>query len=288
MKNMRLVCAALAFVLAGAWAVNSNACDNKTQATTASNKSAACTAEMAAKCTPEMRAACTAMKGTKGASFTTASANGGECAAHGAKGATFTTASAKGAADGCCAMKGATATTAAASGKANRVNAVAAGAGCSAHDAKGASAMAAGGSCSGHGAKGAMAKGAHHCDACDDLAMCGPDGLLDEGASIQSVALKNGVMFVYTAASPGQVSVIQSAMQRRGERLTKLVSAGDKASLCNGCKDFRGAMASGKLSREVVNIEGGTLVLMTSSDPVMVKKIRAMADASKTSAQVKS
>lgn len=273
MKNMRLVCAALAFVVAGAWAVNSDACDkSKTQATTASAAHAECTAEMAAKCTPEMRAACTAAKS--------------------AKGATFTTASATGAGDGCCASKSATAAKSSKSAKPTSVSAVAAGAGsgCSSHDAGSVSAMAAGagGSCSSHGAKGATAKNAHDCDACDDLAMCGPDGLLDEGASIQTVALKNGVMFVYTAGNPGQVSAIQSAMHRRGERLNKLVTAGDKASLCNGCKDFRGAMASGKLQREVVNIEGGTLVLMTSNDPAMVKKIRTMADASKTAAQVKS
>lgn len=310
MKNLRLVCAALAFVLAGAWAVTAHACDkHKTQATTAANAHGECTAEMAANCTPEMRAACMAgkgakAKGAKGASFTTASAGGqcgakgatmttasagDACGAKGAKGATFTTAStvAAGSGDGCCAMKGATA---AKSAKATKVHAVAAGAGCSAHDAKGVTAYAAGagGSCSSHGAKGAMAKGAHDCDACDDLAMCGPDGLLNEGATIQTVALKNGVMLVYTAGNPGQVSAIQSAMHRRGERLAKLVTAGDKASLCGGCKDFRGAMASGKLQREVVNIEGGTLVLMTSSDPAMVKKIRTMADASKTAAQVKS
>jgi hypothetical protein len=270
-KNLRLVCAALAFVVAGAWAANSHACDkHKTQATTAS-----------------------AAKSAKTVNATTAG-TGDACGAKSTNAATFTTASATGAAagDACCASKGATAAKSSKSAKPTSVNAVAAGAGagCGSHDAGSVSAMAAGagGSCSSHGAKGATAKNAHDCDACDDLAMCGPDGLLNEGASIQTVALKNGVMFVYTAANAGQVSAIQSAMHRRGERLSKLVAAGDKASLCSGCKDFRGAMASGKLQREVVNIEGGTLVLMTSSDPAMVKKIRTMADASKTAAQVKS
>jgi hypothetical protein len=41
---------------------------------------------------------------------------------------------------------------------------------------------------------------------------------------------------------------------------------------------MRGAMASGKLNREVVNIEGGALALMTSSDPAMVAKIQSMLD----------
>jgi hypothetical protein len=86
------------------------------------------------------------------------------------------------------------------------------------------------------------------------------------------------VMFVYTASSPGRVSALQSSLARRTERLNQLVSAGEKAHLCAECKAMRGAMASGKLNREVVNIEGGALTLMTSSDPSMVSKLYAMLD----------
>ena len=98
------------------------------------------------------------------------------------------------------------------------------------------------------------------------------------GAHTQIVPLKNGVMFVYTADSPGQVRAVQAAMVRRGEKIGQLVSAGDKAHLCAECKQIRGAMASGKLNREVVNIEGGSLTLMTSNDPKMVSKIHSMVD----------
>ncbi|NOT33290.1 MAG: hypothetical protein HOP12_03875 [Candidatus Eisenbacteria bacterium] len=192
------------------------------------------------------------------ATAASASAKSASCAAH--QGATITTASTASADGGACCAGGTKMSTASAKGK-----------------------MAAGGSCS--MSKGAMAS--HDCDACEDLALCGPGGN-DATSAVQAVALKNGVMFVYTANGPGGVNALQANMQRRSERLGKLVSAGDKAKLCDECKVLRGAMASGKLSREVVNIEGGTLVLMTSSDPVLVKKIRTMAEGTRTAAQVKS
>ena len=53
--------------------------------------------------------------------------------------------------------------------------------------------------------------------------------------------------------------------------------SGDRAKLCPECKMVRGAIASGKLTRETVNIEGGCLTLMTSSDPSMVSKLHTMA-----------
>jgi hypothetical protein len=39
---------------------------------------------------------------------------------------------------------------------------------------------------------------------------------------------------------------------------------------------MRGAMASGKLTREMVTIEGGCLTLMTSSDPAIVAKLHGL------------
>ena len=39
------------------------------------------------------------------------------------------------------------------------------------------------------------------------------------------------------------------------------VITGTEVPLCDGCKAMRGAMASGKLRREVVNIEGGSLIV---------------------------
>ncbi len=66
-------------------------------------------------------------------------------------------------------------------------------------------------------------------------------------------------------------------MARRYDRMIQFASAGTKAHLCSSCKEMRGAAVSGKLSREVVNIEGGCLSLVTSNDPKIVAKIHAMA-----------
>jgi hypothetical protein len=138
-------------------------------------------------------------------------------------------------------------------------------------------AMPAGASCHGEGAAGATAKSAHgDCTACVDMANCEGE-LASVGAHMQVVPLKNGVMYVYTAEGASKVHAVQASLARRTERLVTLVSSGDKASLCGECKVMRGAMASGKLNREVVNIEGGCLTLMTSNDPAVVSKIHAMA-----------
>jgi hypothetical protein len=155
-------------------------------------------------------------------------------------------------------------------------------AGAEGHCAPGAktSAMAAGGGahCGGKGITAAGGGSSHaDCDACVDLAHCDTE-LKTAGAHTQVVPLKNGVMFVYTADRPGQVRAVQSAIARRGNRITSFVSAGDQAHLCGDCKSMRGAMASGKLTREVVNIEGGSLTLMTSDDPAVVAKIHSMMD----------
>lgn len=283
MKSSRLALSVLAFVVAGTWAAQSFACD-KDKAASAS-ASASCSAEMAAKCTPEMMAACKAMgataaadhcAGKKGASAVTASmksANSSSCSAK----ASATTASARGAkkagamtasADH-CAGKSATTTATTAS---NKVTAVVA---------------SAGDQCSGHGSSTAVRSKASACDACDDMAAC--DGELESAsARMQVVPLKNGVMYVYTAESAGKVSTVQTAMARRTERMQQLVSAGDRARLCAECKTMRGAMASGKMHREVVNIEGGALTLVTSNDPMTIKKLHGMVDAGKVAIRTKS
>jgi len=147
--------------------------------------------------------------------------------------------------------------------------------------------MAKDGTCSGKGMTTAASASTHaDCDACKDMQACAEE-LEAAGAHTQIVPLKNGVMFVYTADSPGQVRAVQASMVRRGEHLSQMVAAGDKAHLCAECKQIRGAMASGKLNREVVNIEGGSLTLMTSNDPKMVSKIHSMVDV-RMAARVKS
>ena len=95
-------------------------------------------------------------------------------------------------------------------------------------------------------------------------------------------------MFVYTTDNQTHVRAIQSAIARRTQHLMSLASEGDRARLCPQCKAMRGAMASGKLTRETVNIEGGCLTLMTSSDPSMVARLRGMASAQQSAARIKS
>ena len=166
-------------------------------------------------------------------------------------------------------------------------NASAAAAGCT--DKAKSAMMATEGACTGHGMTEAAARSNHaDCDACADMAACAHE-LEAAGASTQIVPLKNGVMFVYTADSPGRVRAVQAAMARRNEHLVQMTTSGEKAHLCGACKEMRGAAASGKLSREVVNIEGGCLTLMTSSDPTVVSKIHAMAGLSnpQTAARVR-
>lgn len=279
MRHLRLVLPVLAFVVAGAWAVQVIACD-KDKATKASaavaSKSAACTPEMAAACTPEMAAACQA-KGARSAKTAAYSASCGAkstavtasaATKRGAKTAAYDHCAGKAsattavAASDHCAGKTSTTTSVATSISSSKVSAVAIGSG---------------GSC-GIG-KSSMAGKAGHgdCDACSDLAMCYEE-LEAAGARTQVVPLKNGVMFVYTANDPGKASAVQSAMNRRSERLAQFVTAGDQAHLCADCRLIRGAMASGKMTREVVNIEGGALTLMTSSDPAVVAKIHALVE----------
>jgi hypothetical protein len=137
-----------------------------------------------------------------------------------------------------------------------------------------------GGQCSSKSSATATRMGHAECDACADMLMCSGE-LQTAGTRTQIVPLKNGVMFVYTAEEPGNVNAVQSAMARRSSRLSQIVTAGDRARLCAECKAMRGAIASGKMTREVINIEGGALTLMTSTDPLMVKKIRAMVDGTK-------
>jgi hypothetical protein len=107
------------------------------------------------------------------------------------------------------------------------------------------------------------------------MALC--DGeLKDAGSNYQVVKLKNGVMYVYTANNAKSAHAVQTAIARRTERINALVST-SKAKLCPDCKSMRGALASGKLTREVVNVEGGSISLVTSEDPTIVAKLYSIA-----------
>jgi len=250
MKPVRFVVATLATAVCTAWGIAAFACDKHqgTQASAAST-SGTCNAKMAAAC--------------KAKSAAGVSAQAGACPMH------ATTAVAAGASGACGNHGASTASADKASGHCGDKAALSAGAG----------------QCNGRGMARFSGAAQHpECDACADMAECEAE-LSAAGAQTQVVPLRNGVMFVYTANSPGAVNAVQAAVARRGARLLQFQTAGDKARLCADCKSMRGAAASGRLTREVVNIEGGALTLMTSDDPKVVAKIRAMMD--RTAARAK-
>jgi hypothetical protein len=112
------------------------------------------------------------------------------------------------------------------------------------------------------------------CAACDDWELCARE-LESVGARMQVVPLRNGVMRVFTAATPMGVRVVQAALALHYERMSGLITAGEAARLCPECRVMRGAAASGKLAREIIKIDGGCITLTTSADPAVVMKIHA-------------
>lgn len=252
----------------------------KTTATSASTAgmNKACSAAMAAQCTAAMKAQC-----AKGASATAASA--AHCPMHAGTKATAASAAActpgtdahcaqMTAAGKACPMHGTSASTASATKAAKAKedgccmgNASAkAGASCAMHGS--ATAMAAGAKCDAH-------QMANHsdCGACVDIASC-EDDVRATGAHQQVVSLKNGAMLVYTADNAEATRSLQQAVARHNEKIMAALSGDGK--LCSDCKQLRGALASGKMTREIVNINSGCQVLMTSSDRNIVSKIHAM------------
>jgi hypothetical protein len=205
-------------------------------------------------------------------------AQGGHCSA--AQAAACKAAGASAAAMDHCA-KGANASAAAMEHCAKGANTSAA---AMAHCAKGVSAAAASAAlpnCGGQGMTRVAAMSGHaDCDACKDMAACEQE-ILAAGGRSQIVPLKNGVMYVYTAGTAAGIRAVQAAVTHRSERMAAISSSStaDKTHLCSDCKAMRGAIASGKLNREVVSIEGGCLTLVTSNDPAIVARLHAMASA---------
>ena len=143
---------------------------------------------------------------------------------------------------------------------------------------------AAAGTCAMHAAAGAAGKGDMAAAAHGDCAVCTDQAACDEdvralNAHAQIVPLRNGAMIVYTAETPESVHALQAALARHNELIMSALAANGDASLCGGCKSFRGAMASGKFSRELVNVKSGAQVLMTSNDPAIVQRIHDMTNA---------
>jgi hypothetical protein len=273
MKQARLLWITLAILLAGS-ATLANACDKdhstQASATAAATGSGSC---------PHG-----ALPGVKASSAVVASMDGtGHCAAaHGAAAVSCEgKAGAASASDPSCGGKNAAVTASSSS------SCSAKGAGASAACRKSTPAASAS-ACIGHGMATVAARSTHEdCDACVDMSDC-ETALESAGANTQVVALKNGVMYVFTADTPVNVHAVQAAMARRSEHWTQIAAAGGKAHLCGSCKEMRGAAASGKLAREFVNIEGGCLTLITSNDPAVVAKIQAMAGIGTIAAKVKS
>src|SRR2546430_15178520 len=122
---------------------------------------------------------------------------------------------------------------------------------------------------------GHMTAVAHDCSACDGWAEC-EHQIEAMGARARVVPLKNGAMIVYTADTPADIKTLQTLVAKRNEHMIAALSAGNDRKLCDECKQLRGAMASGKLHREVVNVERGCMTLITSNDRAVVQKIRTM------------
>ena len=262
MKSLRLLAAAL---LACTFAASAAlACDAHKSAKGTSASAAAVTKTSAkgtaSGCTPEMAAACasnaavaTAM-GCSPAGTTATAASTGKPAKSAAK------------SDDCCMMKSSKTSTSAvtaANSKGTSMDHCA--------DAKSASStMAAGMKCSAH-----TNAVVHDCSACEDWVACEQE-VRALGARAQVVSLKNGAMIVYTVDSPADVKTLQRVIAQRHEKMVGAFAGTSGKVLCDECKSLRGAMASGKLHREVVNVERGCMTLITSNDRDVVSKIRSM------------
>lgn len=209
--------------------------------------------------------------GSKSAGTVTASA-----ASCGAKSAGTKTASAMS-----CGSKSATAVTAAAAGSGNCAMSAEA---CKTMMASGACTAEMQAACSAKGAKAAATVGCsmHSMAAHADCAVCSDEMACDDdvratGARAQVVPLRNGTMIVYTLDDPQNVRGLQAAVARHNERVIAALQSG--AKLCSSCKKLRGALASGKLVREVVNVERGCQLLITSSDRSIVQQVHTSSSA---------
>ena len=313
MNPLRPLSFALTAVTLIGWSAASPACDqdkargaSATSASYASKSGAECTAQMAKTCTAAAAANCP-MKGTTaaaasmkgaakgsgvdccagmGASVTTAAKTGpssdaidadfsGACAAHHAKAAAMTASS-----EGECphGAKAASMTAGACAAHGARTTAMAAGAdgACGAHGAKNAVMAENAVTCGGRGMLRASGVAIHpDCEACMDMQEC-EVALRKLGASMQVVSLKNGVMYVYTA-DPAHFRAVQQELAHRRDQMAIFAASSSSAHLCPDCRQMRGAAMSGKLTSEVVNVDGRCVSLMTSSDPTIVARIHALA-----------
>jgi hypothetical protein len=272
MKPLRL----LALVIAAtAWCASAAfACDGaKTSAANASS------------CSAKSATAAAAHEGCSSKATAASTAGHEACSA---KSATATTAAAS--ADCCAKNARTTATAAAATPKAGACPATAAcpmsSEQCKAMEASGACTAQMKAACAAKGAKTTAAAAgqcpmhataAHaDCAVCEDELECDGD-IRATGARAQVVALRNGAMIVYTLDGAENVRALQAAVARHNQGVVAALQ-GD-AKLCASCKKLRGALASGKLTREVVNVERGCQLLITSSDRSIVQQVHTCTNA---------
>lgn len=143
---------------------------------------------------------------------------------------------------------------------------------------------AAGSTCQMHGASAAGkcemgAAGSHaDCAVCADQSSCDED-VRATGAHTQVVALKNGAMIVYTTETPEGVRALQAAVARHNATVVASLNGKRDGQLCGECKGLRGAMASGKFTREIINVQHGVQVILTSNDRATIQRIRNMTGA---------
>lgn len=248
MKPLRLLALLLA---ATAWCTSSAfACD--ASKTSAANSSS-CSAKSASA-----HAGCAA----RSATTATAASATPDCCAKGKTTAAVAASSPKSSAAPSCGMSAEQCKAMQASGACNAQMKAA----CAAKGARTASA----GACVGHSAS------QTNCAVCSDEMEC-DDDVRATGARAQIVSLRNGAMIVYTLDGTENVRALQAAVARHNQGVVAALQ-GD-AKLCGDCKKLRGALASGKLTREVINVERGCQLLITSSDRSIVQQVQACANA---------
>jgi len=266
MKPLRL----LALVIAAtAWcATVAFACDGGKTKTSAAN---------ASSCSAKSATAAAAHEGCSSKASTASTAGHEACAARSASATT-----AAGVPE-CCSKMSATAASATPKGAAACPMSAEQ---CKAMEASGACTAQAKAACAAKGAKSASASAgqcpahatmAHvDCAVCEDEMECDGD-IRATGARSQVVPLRNGMMIVYTLDGPENVRTLQAAVARHNQGVVAALQ-GD-AKLCGACKKLRGALASGKLTREVINVERGCQLLITSSDKQIVQQVHEYTNA---------
>ena len=107
-----------------------------------------------------------------------------------------------------------------------------------------------------------------NCAMCQNLS--GEPGLLDH-MTWENHVISNGMMS-FTSVDPEYQEKYEKAKKNMEATGQKLMS-GEQMNLCGSCMSFGGLVMAG-VNMEVVNIKAGEVMLMTSTDEALVKKIQ--------------